>query len=309
MMTVDEMIVRKKELMYTYEMIAEKSGLPVSTVQKVLCRVTEHPRRKTMEALEMVLRKPASWWFDKETGGDPLVVREKAAEYEALSDDPFTHMEKVSGKDIWRMDRWPEAKSMERWPRQGEYTAKDYYALPDDVRVELIDGVLYDLAAPTETHQAILVSLAIEFNKCIEENEKHCVVFAAPVDVRLDGDDMTIVQPDLLIKCEKTDKNDKRNREVPDFAAEVLSPSTRAKDCFVKLRKYMNAGVKEYWIIDPKKEMIQVYVFEEDELPKQYSFDDVIPVAISGGACSIDFSRINKKLNDARSWNILEEKQ
>jgi hypothetical protein len=52
-----------------------------------------------------------------------------------------------------------------------------------------------------------------------------------------------------------------------------------------------------------------VYLFEEDPLPTQYSFDDTIPVGISGGECSIDFSRINKKLNDARRWNILEEKE
>ena len=309
MMTVDEMIIRKKELLYTYDMIAEKSGLPVSTVQKVLCRVTKHPRRKTMEALEMVLKKPQNWRFEGETGGDPFMVKEKAAEYEALPDDLFTHMESVNGKDIWKLDRWAEAEAMKKWPRQGEYTAEDYYALPDDVRVELIDGVIYDLAAPTDTHQAILVSLAIEFNKCIDEHERHCVVFCSPVDVRLDGDDMTVVQPDLIIRCERSDESDRRGKDVPDFAAEVLSPSTRAKDSIVKLRKYMNAGVKEYWIIDPKHEKVIVYVFEEDFLPTQYSFNDTIPVGISGGECSIDFSRINKKLNDARRWNILEEKE
>ena len=79
MMTIEEMKVRKMELRYTYDMIAEKSGLPVSTVQKVLCGVSKNPRRETMEALELVLRKPTNWWFEKETGGDLLSVREKLA--------------------------------------------------------------------------------------------------------------------------------------------------------------------------------------------------------------------------------------
>ena len=82
----------------------------------------------------------------------------------------------------------------------------------------------------------------------------------------------------------------------PDLAAEIISPSSRAKDCTIKLRKYMNAGVKEYWIVDPKNEKVMVYVFEDDYLPTQYSFDDMIPVGISGGGCSIDFSRIKKRL-------------
>jgi Uma2 family endonuclease len=308
MMTIEEMKVRKMELRYTYDMIAEKSGLPVSTVQKVLCGVSKNPRRETMEALELVLRKPTNWWFEKETGGDLLSVREKLAAYEALSEDGFLPVKKVSSKDIWKLNRWLDVEAMERWPKQGEYTADDYYALPDDVRVELIEGVIYDMASPSDTHQFLQIKLAAEFDKCIEEHGKRCIVLAAPLDVRLDGDNKTIVQPDILIMCER-DNDDPRNKEVPDLVTEILSPSTRGKDCTVKLQKYRDAGVKEYWIIDPKKEIVMVYLFEEDPLPTQYSFDDTIPVGISGGECSIDFSRINKKLNDARRWNILEEKE
>lgn len=309
MMTIDEMKIRKVELRYTFDMIAEKSGLPVSTVQKVLCGVSKNPRRKTMEALEMVLKKPDHWWLEIETGGDPALVKEKLAEYEAITDDQLMRMEIISSQDVRKMDRWLYAETLEKWPRQGEYTAADYYALPDDVRVELIDGVMYDLAAPTDTHQLILMRLWREFDICIEEHEKHCVALCAPCDVRLDGDDKTIVQPDFLVKCERTDKNDRRVKDVPDFVAEILSPSSRAKDSTLKLRKYRDAGVKEYWIIDPKKERVTVYVFEEDFLPAQYSFDDTIPVGISGGECSIDFSRIYTKLQDARKWNILDEKE
>ena len=245
MMTIDEMKIRKMELRYTYDMIAEKSGLPVSTVQKVFCGVSKNPRRETMEALELVLRKPVNWWFEKETGGDPLMVKEKLAEYEALFEDGFMPVKKVSSKDVWKLNRWLDVEAMERWPRQGDYTADDYFALPDDVRVELIDGVIYDMASPTDIHQFLQIKLAAEFDKCIEEHGKRCIALAAPLDVRLDGDNKTIVQPDVLIMCERED-DDTRNKEVPDLIAEVLSPSTKGKDCTVKLEKYKAAGVKEY---------------------------------------------------------------
>ena len=78
----------------------------------------------------------------------------------------------------------------------------------------------------------------------------------------------------------------------------TLSPSllpsdenNRSKDCVIKLNKYMSAGVKEYWIIDPENSVVLVYVFAKEGYPKHYSFGDKIPVYISGGKCEIDFSR------------------
>ena len=299
MMTIDEMRIRKRELLYTYDMIAERSGLPVSTVQKVLCGVSKNPRRETMQALETALKKPVRRYEDTiiADNAGTSSVKEEAASFEASSGT-------IPAGRAKRIDRWIEAEASERWPRQGEYTAEDYFALPDDIRVELIDGMMYDMASPTDIHQFLQTELTVAFYKCIEEHERNCLVLSAPFDVRLDGDDKTIVQPDVLIMCERED-DDLRNKEVPDLVAEVLSPSTRAKDCTIKLRKYMNAGVREYWIIDPKGERVIVYVFDEDLLPAQYGFDDKIPVGISGGECEIDFSRIHLKLSDARKWGIL----
>ncbi|MCD7957331.1 MAG: Uma2 family endonuclease, partial [Lachnospiraceae bacterium] len=88
--------------------------------------------------------------------------------------------------------------------RQGDYTLEDYLALPDDRRVELIDGVIYDMAAPTLIHQAIGDRLQTCFNTYISQNKGSCMAFTAPVDVQLDCDDKTIVQPDVLIVCDFT---------------------------------------------------------------------------------------------------------
>lgn len=295
MMTIEEMRQRKEELLYTYEMIADLSGLPLSTVQKVLGGATTKPRLRTMQALDLVLKKKSYYYEeDKDTG--ELVVKEEAEAYTPLSLNGAAKAKKV--------DCWTGLEATERWPRQGEYTVDDYLAIPDDIRVELIDGVIYDMGAPRRPHQHILGQLFYEFQTCSNEHGNNCEVLFAPYDVRIDGDDKTMVEPDLMVICpgheyqNEYTASDKglRYNGAPDLIAEVLSPSTRTKDCTIKLRKYMNAGVREYWIIDIKNRKVIVYCFEDDELPTQYSFDDTIPVGISGGKCSIDFSKVSKRL-------------
>ena len=88
--------------------------------------------------------------------------------------------------------------SHEPTSRDHLYTLDDYYALPDEQRVELIDGVFYDMAAPTSLHQLILMHLSYLFHDCAEQHDMPCEVFASPLDVRLDRDNYTMVQPDTL---------------------------------------------------------------------------------------------------------------
>ena len=295
MMTVKELRKRKKELGYTNEMVSEYSGVPLGTVQKIFSGATRNPRIDTLEALEMILKSPLPYEFRYEADASSTQVNENAAEYASVSGFAEKDEKKTIGK---RVDFWDTGKDpSERWPKQGQYTIGDYYAIPDDVRVELIDGVIYDQASPTLNHQIIQGTLFYEFFNCIREHDKPCEVVGAPFGVRLDRDDRTLVEPDLMIVCDMDTEGTANYLDgPPDLAAEIISPSSRAKDCTIKLRKYMNAGVKEYWIVDPKNEKVMVYVFEEDYLPTQYSFDDTIPVGIYGGECSIDFSRIKKRL-------------
>lgn len=174
------------------------------------------------------------------------------------------------------------------------YTIDDYYALPDDQRVELIDGVFYDMAAPTYGHQLILGSLFYLFQDCARQHEMPCKVFMAPCDVRLDQDNYTMVQPDLLVICEELDfLNLKRLEGAPALVAEVLSPESRSRDMILKLYKYKNAGVREYWIVDPHSKTVTVHRFDKEDCnPVTYTFQDKIPVGISDGMCTIDFSWI-----------------
>lgn len=182
--------------------------------------------------------------------------------------------------------------------RQGEYTVEDYYALPEDQRVELIDGVFYDMAAPVPVHQRIGGELYRQIANFIFEKKGSCIPFMAPVDVRLDCDDKTMVQPDVIILCDKDKLMKWGIMGAPDFVAEVLSPSTKRKDCIKKLDKYMEAGVKEYWMIDPDKKKIIVYEFEKESYPVIYGMDDQIPIGVFEEKLWIDMRLIRDYLDE-----------
>ena len=264
-MTLEEMRKKKKELGYTNEMIAEKSGVPLGTVQKIFAGITDAPRRYTLEALEAVLKVPPA---------DRMPVIYAVGE----GSSPMVH-EAV------------EAYAAGRAP----LTIDDYYALPDERRVELIDGVFFDMAAPTTVHQTILLEMAFLLKECVDEHPG-CRLYVAPVDVQLNNDNYTMVQPDILIVCGENDGDIRRINGAPDYIAEIISPSNRAHDMFRKLNKYRFAGVREYWIVDPEKEKVMVCDLEHDEYPEVCEFSDRVPLGISGGRCSVDFARIREVL-------------
>ena len=272
-MTVQEMKERKRELGYTNEMLAAQSGVPLGTVQKVFAGTTKAPRRETLLALEKALFQEP----EKKSCKYPM------AEPDAMA----VHEEAVAC-----MADYPGAPGD---PRQGTYTLDDYYALPDERRVELIDGVIYDMSCPLRVHQAILGQLHLQLAPCVEAHPE-CELFFAPADVRLDNDNRTMVQPDLYIVCGKEETDKRRLNGAPDFVIEILSPSNRAHDMIRKLNKYHNAGVREDWIVDPEKLRVMVYDFTEDIYVKLYTFEDTIPVLISQGESSVDFRRILEKV-------------
>lgn len=176
--------------------------------------------------------------------------------------------------------------------KQGEYTIEDYMALPEEQRVELIDGVFYDMSAPVVVHQAIGGEIHYKLREFIRDNKGKCIALAAPTDVQLDCDNKTMVQPDVLVVCDRDKFKFGRLYGAPDFVVEVLSPSTSKKDKVLKLSKYCNAGVREYWMVDPMKKRVFVYDFENEDFPTVYTFEDVIPVQIFDGRCKIDFREI-----------------
>lgn len=260
-MTIEEMKKKKAERGYSNEKLAELSGVPLSTIQKIFSGITRQPRYETILALESVL----SDGFVGCIGGGGSKVAETMFE--------------CNGK------------------KQGEYTVDDYCQLPDDQRAELIDGIIYDLASPTGIHQMIITNLWQNLNKYIRDNKGSCLAGIAPYDVYLNKEDnKTIVQPDVLVVCDHRKLTRSRVEGAPDFVAEVISPSTRRKDMTVKLVKYTEAGVREYWLIEPDEKKVIVYDIENDALPQIYGFRDKVPVAIFDGKCQVDFAEIDDTL-------------
>jgi hypothetical protein len=116
------------------------------------------------------------------------------------------------------------------------------------------------------------------------------------VQENMDGIMSTIetIEPDMLIVCGKHKYSSKAEKILgsPDMVMEVVSPSSRGKDRVLKLNKYLENGVREYWIVDPEFQEILVYHFENTAKLMHYSFSDVIPLNIYDGKISVDFGEI-----------------
>ena len=184
----------------------------------------------------------------------------------------------------------------EKQKKQGEYTIEDYYGLPDDVRAELIDGEIYDMSAPQVAHQVLLGSLFNRLSEFIKRKGRQCLPLVAPVDVQLDMDDKTMVQPDILVLCNRDKLKKRVIYGAPDMIIEILSKSSWKKDTFFKLGKYLDAGVREYWVVDPDRKKVVVYDFEHSPTTVIYGFEEQVPVRIFGGECVIDFSEIYREI-------------
>ena len=280
-MTLEEMKAKRKELGISYKDLATEADMPLSTVQKIFGGNVKTPRRETLQKLQAILAKEESSSAGTYLSSDasPLYVAEAAITYGAQ-----------------RQEKKP-----------GEYTLEDYYALPDEQRVELIDGVFYDMSAPSSPHQFIGGSIHAQLLQFRNVHKGKCLPMVAPVDVQLDRDNKTMLQPDVLIVCDRSKVTRRCIYGAPDFIVEVLSPSTRKKDMTLKMAKYGEAGVREYWLIDPDKRQVIVFDLEHLAIPVIYGFRDSIPVGIWNGECKIDLTDVCEILDDLFGNDVEEE--
>ena len=293
-MTISEMQSLKQEYGFSCRFIANESGVPFGTVQKIFGGSTASPRQVTLKSLSEFFEKNTSIGKTYKNYSDAYQMNEPEAYYTGTSAYKITDDDRKLATDD------------QKHQNDGGKTIKDYLSLPEGTRVELIDGKFYDMAAPTTIHQDIISEILFEFKLFIRNNEGLCKPFAAPTDVQLDCDDKTMVQPDVFIVCDR----DKITRErivcAPDLVVEVVSPSNWNIDIFQKQRKYKNAGVKEYWIVLPAQMRVMVFCFEKSDDFVEYTFNDKVPVGIWEGKCEVDFKRIyeNIKFLYEKSGNI-----
>ena len=183
-------------------------------------------------------------------------------------------------------------------------TAEEFFALPDDgIRRELIDGIIHikveaiddrplGMAGASPKHQAVVRELTFQLTSFLKG--KPCDVFNSPVDVQLNPDfDDTFVQPDIFVICDSSRFDGRAYKGAPTLIIEVLSTTTAKNDRLIKMEKYRQAGVREYWIVDPSTQLVEVYLlFDKTYTVRAYSNEntDVSVVVLEG--CAINLAEV-----------------
>lgn len=180
----------------------------------------------------------------------------------------------------------------------------EYLTWPDHPRYELIDGVAWAMSpAPTRGHQRLLLELSRQISDALEDSD--CEVDIAPFDVRLpEGDEadaeiINVIQPDLIVVCDRNKLDERGCRGAPDWVIEVLSPGTAAHDQIRKLALYERHGVKEYWLAHPTDRVVTVYRMEEEiySRPNIYEMSGTLAASCCDKV-EIDWERVVKGLRD-----------
>lgn len=169
------------------------------------------------------------------------------------------------------------------------YTYEDYLLWSEDERIEIINGIPYLQAAPSRIHQEILSELHRQIANFLVDKE--CKVYPAPFHVVLDlgetnlddGEKLNVLEPDLTIICDLSKLDDRGCKGNPDMVIEITSPSTARKDKVEKFNKYEQAGIKEYWIVEPNEKVVSVFTLQKNQRfgrPDMYTEDDQVQVSI-----------------------------
>ncbi len=139
------------------------------------------------------------------------------------------------------------------------FTRKDFEALPEDLSVQLLDGVLVKEPTPTFGHQRLQSCILLALQQIVGPDH----VLAAPIGVLVD--EINVFEPDIVVLGAGPDElphDDAQYVGVPLIVFEVLSPSTRRCDREYKPRRYLGLGVKEVWLVDDENQSIEVLDFD-----------------------------------------------
>lgn len=159
------------------------------------------------------------------------------------------------------------------------FTYAEYCSWDDNQRWELIDGIPYNMTpAPVIKHQSILTNLVTRIGLSLAG--KTCKPFIAPTDVVFD--EYNVVQPDLLVVCDRSKLTDANVQGAPDLVVEILSPSTSRKDRREKMALYERFGVREYIVIDPANETVERFTLTDGKYghPDVFGWDETMTLAL-----------------------------
>ena len=271
-MTIAEMQARKVELGYSNEMLSKLSGIPASTIQKVLGGFTRAPRRKTLLALEKVLGGDAA---DDASEASQRQDSESEAGEVSLQQDAGGENILAAAKK--KSSRKPGRKRKIRSYEPDLGNLSEIEALRQSGRAELIDGLLYALPAPERQHQELVAKLLIQLAGYLCENKLSGNLLLSPFGVYLSGENgKDYLEPDLFYVRDSEKLTEKGCVGAPDWLLEIASPATKFRDLTIKPYKYRTAGVQECWIIDLETKVTVTYQFGEAEEMQVFRFGEPV---------------------------------
>ena len=293
---LNEIKNRKKKLKLTTAVVADRAGLPVSTVSKIMTGETKNPSYATIEKIERVLAQEEMY-------------RRVYAYFKLLK-------EYIDGHTDETVDQIEFEKNYKRennisflivnslQEKTGELTDGNLaldkklnidflHELGEDKQIELINGHLIYNEAPNLKHQMIVQNLGRIIDTFIHSNNGKCQMFNVGVNLYFEEDNNSLLIPDLVVLCDDSKLSESGITGTPDWIIEVVSRSTRRVDYNEKMHKYMGTGVREYWIVDPEKERVTTYIEGEPMMAYIYGFDDEIPVYIYDGKLSICINHLD----------------
>ena len=178
------------------------------------------------------------------------------------------------------------------------YTYADLLDWPEDVRYELYNGFPVALASPSRRHQEISGELFGQLRDFLKG--RPCRVYAAPLDVlpfasRADAPSevRTVLQPDLMVVCDRDKLDDRGICGAPDLVVEITSKNTKLYDRKIKMSLYESAGVREYWLIAPDSKTLEIYALQDGRYQsgEEYAAEAMVPVGVLPG-CVIDLQAV-----------------
>ena len=303
-MDAKELKLRKKALGLTTAQVALMCELPVGTVSKIFTGETKNPSYLTIDKIDRVLAH------------EEMLARVRAyvdAILDYIKDHPDEDVDQIQFEKNYRsergldnaplpyaMSRSQSSNEMEKTDgslalsHMGKVTVQMIDDIGEDRRIELLDGHLIINEYPNMRHQLVVQNLGRKIDDFIRSNNGKCRVFNVGVNVFIDEDDYSLLGPDIVVLCDDSRMNEMGIVGPPDLVIEVTSPSTRGRDYGKKMHKYMDAGVREYWIIDLEKEKVTTYIEGEPMMAYVYNFEDEIPVYIYGGELKIRVNDVDE---------------
>jgi len=311
-LSAEEMRAFKKHYRLTNDQISTGSGVPLGTVQKIFSGETKNSGYKTMALLEqffLSLEEKGYRYLPTSTSRKGILGNaEVSGKAEILGDAEVPNRAGILNNagisgSVGILGEGSEdyGSTVARNPHHEQrYTIQDYFIQPNDRRAELIAGRFCDMAAPSIRHQRIVGSIYRQLADYLDKEQCGCEAFIAPCAVQPDpGDESTVLEPDVFAVCDPSKITDTHIVGAPDLVIEVASPGTSGRDAGIKLNIYRNAGVKEYWMIDPQQGYAVIYTLQKDNaddgqtvneypFPEIHSLKEPIPVITSERKLMID---------------------